>query len=227
MAIHPKELDRVENTVVGESILISGKLEGDEDLTVRGRVHGSITLTRTLIVEPTGVVKADATVRNAIISGVVVGNITASESVHLTSECRMVGDINSPRVIIVEGAAFRGRIDMGEVAEPQLEERPSRPQTIAPSRSTSYSSRPSPVSARPTMAPSRPAFSPPRPPPAPPRPPPAVRSASRPAETPARPPAPPPPPPAPKAASGNDAATVSAPVAAGIAKRKVVVKRKK
>ena len=34
------------NTVVGQSILISGKLTGDEDLTVRGRVEGELTLSR-------------------------------------------------------------------------------------------------------------------------------------------------------------------------------------
>ena len=103
------------NTVVGQSILISGKLTGDEDLTVRGRVEGELTLSKTLIVETTGVVKANVAVRNAIVSGVVVGNINATESVELTREGRMVGDIRAPRVIIVDGASFRGRVDMGEV----------------------------------------------------------------------------------------------------------------
>ncbi len=103
------------NTVVGQSILISGKLTGDEDLTVRGRVEGELTLSKTLIVEPTGVVKANVAVKNAIVSGVVVGNINATESVELTREGRMVGDIHAPRVIIVDGASFRGRVDMGEV----------------------------------------------------------------------------------------------------------------
>src|SRR4051812_37260608 len=114
-----------DNTVIGQSILINGKLTGDEDLTVRGRVEGELTLSRTLIVEPSGVVKASVAVKNAIVSGVVVGNIAATESVELTREGRMVGDIRAPRVIIVDGASFRGRIDMGEV-EPgrQLESRP-------------------------------------------------------------------------------------------------------
>src|SRR3954463_16763803 len=103
------------NTVIGQSILISGKLTGDEDLTVQGRAEGELTLTKTLIVEPSGVVKANVAVKNAIVSGVVVGNINATESVELTREGRMVGDIRAPRVIIVDGASFRGRVDMGEV----------------------------------------------------------------------------------------------------------------
>src|SRR5436190_6695132 len=103
------------NTVIGESILISGKLTGDEDLTIRGRVEGEVSLSHTLVVEPSGIVKANVAVKNAIVSGVVVGNIAATESVELTREGRMVGDIHSPRVILVDGASFRGRVDMGEL----------------------------------------------------------------------------------------------------------------
>jgi cytoskeletal protein CcmA (bactofilin family) len=102
------------STIIGESILINGNLNGDEDLTVRGRVEGTVTLTKTLVVEPTGVVKAEVQVKNCVIAGAVAGNVTASESVEITREGRMIGDISAPRVIIVDGASFRGRIDMGE-----------------------------------------------------------------------------------------------------------------
>jgi cytoskeletal protein CcmA (bactofilin family) len=123
-----------EATVIGQSMVINGKVTGDEDLTVRGRVEGELALTHTLIVEPSGVLKANATVKNAIISGVVVGNVDAVESVELTREGRMVGDIHAPRVILVEGASFRGRIEMGEVQPGrQAGERATRP-TLRPSR---------------------------------------------------------------------------------------------
>jgi len=119
-------------TIIGESILISGSLNGDEDLTVRGRVEGTLTLTKTLVVEPTGIVKAEVQVKNCVIAGAVVGNVTATESVEITKEGRMVGDIAAPRVIIVDGASFRGRIDMGEVdvesgAAPRRAAAPARP----------------------------------------------------------------------------------------------------
>jgi cytoskeletal protein CcmA (bactofilin family) len=122
-------------TIIGESILISGSLAGDEDLTVRGRVEGTLTLTRTLVVEPTGMVKAEVQVKNCIIAGIVVGNVTATESVEITKEGRMVGDIAAPRVIIVDGASFRGRIDMGEVdvgGERRVQAAPAR--SAAPAR---------------------------------------------------------------------------------------------
>jgi len=192
------------NTVIGQSILISGKLTGDEDLTVQGRVEGELTLTRTLIVEPSGVVKANVAVKNAIISGVVVGNINATESVELTREGRMVGDIRAPRVIIVDGASFRGRVDMGDVEPGRLPaERPQRPVI------------------RPQV---RPGAAPPRPPPPP------ARSAPtaverRPSAPPAPPSAPPRPPPPPAATAAKVEAPTPPLVGAG-AKKKVIIKKK-
>ena len=135
------------NTVIGPSILINGRLTGDEDLTVRGRVEGEVSLSHTLIVEQSGVVKANVSVKNAIISGVVVGNISATESVELTREGRMVGDIRSPRVIIVDGASFRGRVDMGEGDGRPIAERPAtaRPVSRPTIRPASISVPPRPV----------------------------------------------------------------------------------
>jgi len=134
------------STIIGESILINGSLNGDEDLTVRGRVEGTVTLTKTLVVEPTGVVKAEVQVKNCVIAGAVVGNVTASESVEITKEGRMVGDISAPRVIIVDGASFRGRIDMGEF-EVREGERPERALARPATRPT-LRPRPSPAPAK-------------------------------------------------------------------------------
>jgi hypothetical protein len=78
-------------------------------------------------------VKAEVQVRNCIIAGAVIGNVTATESVEITKEGRMIGDIAAPRVIIVDGASFKGRVDMGEVdvgadrVAPRALSRPSRP----------------------------------------------------------------------------------------------------
>lgn len=122
-----------ESTVVGKSILITGNLEGDENLTVQGRVEGSIALSKTLIVEDGGIVRAEVQVRHAIISGIVVGNVEAQESVEVTDTGRLVGDIKAPRVIVVAGAKVRGAVDMGNLDAP----RPSGPIPSTTSRSLS------------------------------------------------------------------------------------------
>ena len=74
-------------------------------------------------------VKAEVQVKSCIISGALVGNVTATESIEITKEGRMVGDISAPRVVIVDGAGFRGRIDTGEV---DVEEGAERPRWRAP-----------------------------------------------------------------------------------------------
>src|SRR5690606_35687404 len=197
------------NTVIGQSILISGKLSGDEDLTVQGRVEGELSLSHTLIVEPSGIVKANVSVKNAIGSGVVVGNITATESVELTREGRMVGDINAPRVIIVDGASFRGHVDMGE-AEPgrRSEERQvSRPVVRSAPSLPPRPAAPAPVRAAPPAPRAAPRAAPPPPPPPPP---PAPKAKAKPL---------PPPPPA--------RAGKAAPAPVAVSGKKVMVKKRR
>jgi len=180
------------STIIGESILISGNLNGDEDLTILGRVHGTVTLSKTLTVDESGIVKADVEVRNAVISGIIVGNIVASDSVEILEAGRVVGDIKAPRVIIVDGARFRGNIDMGDLEAPRASgpmpartvERSalarSTPSTSRTSSTSVPARRPTPSApmSRPTSAPSaRPSSAPTARPSAPP-PPPAARPAA-------------------------------------------------
>src|SRR6476620_6207337 len=123
-------------TAIGPSIIIKGKLKSDEDLIVKGRIEAEITSTKALFVENSGVVKANVRVKSARISGVLVGNITAEERVEIAADGRMVGDIAAPKIIINDGAAFRGRIDMqnfDEAGEGRPEPK-SEPIAAAPSK---------------------------------------------------------------------------------------------
>ena len=194
ISTRPTTTSETNVTVIGGSVRVQGNLSGDEDLHVLGRVDGRIELQRTLVVAVSGIVKAEVVVKNAVVSGVVVGNIHASESVEITREGRMVGDIYSPRVIIVDGASFRGAVDMGDIANMPVR----KPSTQAPKATpaaapTSSSSRPAYT---PAPAPARPVTPPPAPAPAPARPvtqPPAPAAVATPA-----------PPPAPAAVAHDD-----------------------
>ena len=104
-------------TAIGPTIVIKGKLRSDEDLIVKGRVEAEISSSKALLVENSGIIKANVRVKSARISGVLVGNITAEERVEIAPDGRMVGDITAPKIIINDGAAFRGRIDMQSFEE--------------------------------------------------------------------------------------------------------------
>ena len=100
------------NTVIGSSIVIDGEITGEEDLVIQGTVKGRISLKESLYVEESGVVEAAIETQNVDISGQVTGNITASDKVELKAQCRVVGDIKAPRILIADGASFKGNVDM-------------------------------------------------------------------------------------------------------------------
>lgn len=98
--------------IIGKQISIRGNLSGGEDLIVEGRVEGSISLGNHLTVEASGVVEADMEVEDLTVKGAVSGDIQATRSVSINADARVVGNIRAPRVIIEDGARFRGRIEM-------------------------------------------------------------------------------------------------------------------
>jgi cytoskeletal protein CcmA (bactofilin family) len=105
------------STIIGPEIRVMGRVTGEEDLHVQGRVDGAISLTETLFVAPGGIVAAEVDALNVVVSGVLVGNVTARESVTLHAGAKLVGDITAPRLIIADGAAFKGNVHMGAAGE--------------------------------------------------------------------------------------------------------------
>ena len=151
-------------TVIGHETRISGEIRGDEDLVIKGRVDGKITLSQTLTVDKGGIVQADVDVKVLVVSGTLVGNIVASEVVQLLSTARVVGDLAAPRVLMESGAAYRGRVDMGDieaaraavashvVAKPatgSVQARPAPPRMAAPPRSVAVAPK---VAIKPPLA---------------------------------------------------------------------------
>ncbi len=104
------------NTIIGSSIIIDGEISGDEDLVIQGTVKGKISLKESLYVEASGVVEADIEVQNVDIAGRVTGNIAATDKVELKADCRVVGDVRAPRILIADGASFKGNVDMDQKA---------------------------------------------------------------------------------------------------------------
>ena len=99
-------------TVLGPTIEIEGEIEGDENLVIQGRVKGKIISRKSLTVDGSGQVEASITTHSMIVSGRLNGNVEASEKVEIKKEGKMVGDIKAPRIVIADGAKFKGNIEM-------------------------------------------------------------------------------------------------------------------
>ncbi len=128
----------LERATIGRSISIKGEVTGDEDLLIQGRVEGSVNLKQhSVTVGREGEVKADISGRVITIEGRVQGNLMADEQVVLRSSAQVQGDIVSPRVVLEDGARFRGGVDMGEVT--------AAPVAPAPRNSASKAAAPAPA----------------------------------------------------------------------------------
>ncbi len=113
-----KPASPVEQAAIGRSIRIQGDVTGDEDLLIQGTIDGSVTLeAHALTVGPDGDVRADIRARVVTVQGRVKGNLNAEEQVILQASSRVQGDISAPRVVLEDGARFRGEIDMGDPDE--------------------------------------------------------------------------------------------------------------
>ena len=98
---------------IGPSIQIKGELQGDEDLTIDGRVEGKIELRdHNLTIGANGKIKADLHAKTIVIAGEVMGNTFAAERVEIAPTGRLNGDIAAPRITIADGAHFKGSVDM-------------------------------------------------------------------------------------------------------------------
>jgi len=98
---------------IGPSIQIKGELQGDEDLTIDGRVEGKIDLREhNLTIGPNGRIRADLYAKTIVIAGEVSGNAFAAERVEIAPSGKLVGDITAPRITIADGAHFKGSVDM-------------------------------------------------------------------------------------------------------------------
>ena len=103
------------NTIVGKGTKIEGSMEVTQSIRIDGTFKGSLTATDTLIVGSTGELSdVSVTVKNAIIGGNIMGNVSASNKVTLESSSKLVGDITAKLLVIEEGALFSGNCKSGE-----------------------------------------------------------------------------------------------------------------
>lgn len=97
---------------IGASTSIRGEIMAKEDLRVDGQVEGKIQIPQHhLYVGPHARVKAEVFARAVTIAGHAAGTITASERIEIESGATVEGEIIAPRVVLVEGAYFKGRVD--------------------------------------------------------------------------------------------------------------------
>src|SRR5918911_5287159 len=96
-------------TFFGPNIVIEGTVTGSEPVLVEGTIKGRINLTGDLRVGTKARIEATVHAKNVTVEGKLTGDISADERVELVASATVDGNIKAPKIIVAEGARFRGR----------------------------------------------------------------------------------------------------------------------
>lgn len=113
---------------IGKSVVVKGQLFSREDLYIDGEVEGSIEMQESkLTVGPNGRVQAGIKAREIVALGTIHGNVEVGDKIDIRKDAKLVGDIRTVRIVIEDGAYFKGSID---IAKPEVKPA-ARPAQIA------------------------------------------------------------------------------------------------
>src|ERR1700704_2849320 len=135
--------------MIGKSVMIKGQIFSREDLTIDGEVDGSVELhEHHLTVGPNGKLQAGVKAREVVVLGTIHGNVEASDKIDIRKDAKLVGDIKTSRIVIEDGAYFKGSIDIArpEAGKPAAAAQPRPPQQAMPAAAAA-NAQGSPVSA--------------------------------------------------------------------------------
>jgi cytoskeletal protein CcmA (bactofilin family) len=103
---------------LGASLHVKGEINGHEDLLVDGSVEGLIHLEdRKLTVGATAKVTADVIAREVVVYGTVKGNLRARDRIEIKKDGSVVGDLTTARIMIEDGAYFKGSIEIDKTGD--------------------------------------------------------------------------------------------------------------
>jgi cytoskeletal protein CcmA (bactofilin family) len=108
-------------SVIGKKLVIDGKVSGGEAVTIEGQVKGEINLDADLKVGQSARIEAKVHARNVTVEGTLIGDVSADVRVELTPSANVDGNIKAPKIVVSEGAIFKGAVDMGGTkAQPKV-----------------------------------------------------------------------------------------------------------
>ena len=106
--------------VLGKSVIVKGQIISREDLTIDGEVEGTVELQEhRLTIGPNGRVSASVKARELVVLGTIHGNVETTDKIEIRKDAKLVGDIRTARIVIEDGAYFKGNIDIVRAEAPR------------------------------------------------------------------------------------------------------------
>src|SRR3954469_4601717 len=105
--------------VIGKGVSIKGQIFSKEDLVIDGEIEGTVEAhDHRVTVGPNGRVQAGIKSREIVAQGTINGNVEATDKIDIKKDARLVGDIKTARIVIEDGAYFKGNIDIVKTERP-------------------------------------------------------------------------------------------------------------
>jgi cytoskeletal protein CcmA (bactofilin family) len=141
---HESSIVRGGTASLGKNVTVKGQIFAREDLTIDGEIEGTVEChEHRLTIGPNARVQAALKAREIVIHGSIHGNVDATDKIDIKKEAKLVGDIKTSRIVIEDGAYFKGSIDISKAAAPKnVVQSASAP--VGPSQ-TAQSPAPQPV----------------------------------------------------------------------------------
>lgn len=118
---------------IGKAVKIVGQIFSNEDLYVDGEVEGTVeAMEHKLTIGPNGTVKATVKAREVAVLGSIAGNVEATDKIEIRKDAKLVGDIKTARIIIEDGAYFKGSIDIVKPEPVKAAPKPAQQAAAAP-----------------------------------------------------------------------------------------------
>jgi cytoskeletal protein CcmA (bactofilin family) len=117
------------SAAIGKAVKVIGQIYTKEDLFLDGALEGTVeALEHKLTIGPNGTVHADVKAREVAVLGSLQGDVEATDKLEIQKDGKLVGNIKTARILIEDGAYFKGGIEVVK-AEPKAapEARPSAP----------------------------------------------------------------------------------------------------
>ena len=100
-------------TVIGPDAQFKGDLTFQGGVRVDGQFEGTIHSSGKIFVSKGGKLKAEVKAGNVALEGLIEGNVVAEERVELRASAQLRGDLKAAKLLVVEGATFVGRCEVG------------------------------------------------------------------------------------------------------------------
>lgn len=120
-------------THIAPGTRVNGQVNGATELLIEGELEGEIRVEATVTIGADGTVHGPIAAPVVRVSGSVVGDVIASDRVEVAPNGSVEGDISAPRIVIAEGAFFKGKVEM--TGDRTRAARHPRPETTPPSPS--------------------------------------------------------------------------------------------